>query len=155
GRVCRGAGAKPGNPRGISFPAADRRRRGRYVHGAGSDRRRPCRLAEPGFVRRHGHVLAGRPGAGRSGGNHCHGQLGGEAVAGRGAARCRRTTVNWDWFALAFAMIYPSCMSWIYFVALATENGKVNPLVPVVYGAGKVVQFAFPAIYTWFFNRED
>jgi membrane protease YdiL (CAAX protease family) len=63
--------------------------------------------------------------------------------------------VNWDWVALAFAMVYPSFMSWIYFVALATHNGKVNPLVPVVYGAGKLVQFTFPAIYTWFFNRED
>ncbi len=63
--------------------------------------------------------------------------------------------MNSDWFALAFAMIYPSFMSWIYFVALATENGKVNVLVPVVYGAGKLVQFTFPVIYTWFFNRED
>jgi membrane protease YdiL (CAAX protease family) len=63
--------------------------------------------------------------------------------------------VSRDWFALAFAMIYPSFMSWIYFVALATDSGRANPLVPVVYGAGKLVQFAFPAVYSWFFNRED
>ncbi|MCI0459236.1 MAG: CPBP family intramembrane metalloprotease [Gemmataceae bacterium] len=60
-----------------------------------------------------------------------------------------------DWFALAFAMVYPSFMSWVYFFALASDGGAANDLALVAYRAGKAVQFSFPLVYTWLFDREQ
>jgi membrane protease YdiL (CAAX protease family) len=62
--------------------------------------------------------------------------------------------VKRDWLALAFAMTFPSVMSWVYFVALAGEGGQPGPAVSAVYGAGKTLQFAFPLLYVWWFERE-
>jgi membrane protease YdiL (CAAX protease family) len=58
-----------------------------------------------------------------------------------------------DGYALAFAMLFPSLMAWLYFVALAGEGGA-GPGLMIVFGAGKVVQFAFPAVYVWWFERQ-
>ena len=47
GRVRGGAGTEPGDAGRVPLPARHRRRRGRHVHGAGGDRRRPLRPAQP------------------------------------------------------------------------------------------------------------
>ena len=54
------------------------------------------------------------------------------------------------WCALIFAMCFPGLMAWIYFVALAQGPG---PGAFPAYVAGKVVQFAFPLLWIWTFQR--
>ncbi len=48
------------------------------------------------------------------------------------------------WGAIAFAMAFPTALTLSYFVLLA---GQPRGLVQGVYAAGKVVQFAFPALW--------
>jgi membrane protease YdiL (CAAX protease family) len=62
--------------------------------------------------------------------------------------------VRRDAGALAFALLYPAIMAWLYFVALAGEGGRPNPALMAVFAAGKVVQFAFPAVYVWLYERQ-
>ncbi len=59
-----------------------------------------------------------------------------------------------DWAALAFAMVFPTLMSWAYFIGLAEDTGKANPVAQAVYAVGKVVQFGFPVLYCWLFARD-
>ncbi len=47
--------------------------------------------------------------------------------------------------AVAFAMVLPTLLSWVYFVGLA--GGHANLLQRLVYVLGKVVQFGFPAAF--------
>jgi uncharacterized protein len=61
--------------------------------------------------------------------------------------------VKRDAAALAFAMTFPTLMSWVYFVALAGEAGKPNPAVAAAFAAGKALQFSFPLLYVWWFDR--
>lgn len=49
------------------------------------------------------------------------------------------------WAAIAFGVAFPTALTFVYFVALA---GRPRWLVQSVYAAGKVIQFAFPAIWT-------
>jgi membrane protease YdiL (CAAX protease family) len=44
-------------------------------------------------------------------------------------------------------MIFPTIAAWIYFVAMATPGGQVNPWQQGAYVAGKVVQFGFPVLF--------
>jgi hypothetical protein len=55
--------------------------------------------------------------------------------------------VTRDALALTWAMVFPSVMTWIYFVAAAGEGTQANVGVMAAYGPGKVIQFAFPAVY--------
>lgn len=48
------------------------------------------------------------------------------------------------WAGIAFGVAFPSALTFAYFVALA---GQPSWLVQGVYATGKVVQFAFPAIW--------
>jgi membrane protease YdiL (CAAX protease family) len=64
--------------------------------------------------------------------------------------------VKRDGLALAFAMIFPSIMAWLYFVVLAggqppsqVSLPNVNRAVIFAYGLGKVIQFLFPAFFVW------
>jgi uncharacterized protein len=65
------------------------------------------------------------------------------------------------WFVLIFAMIFPGIMAWLYFVALAepaggpSDNTEASHAVVVVYSLAKVVQFGFPLIWLWYFDRES
>ncbi len=54
--------------------------------------------------------------------------------------------------ALAFAMLFPTAVAWLYFVALARGGGQVNPWQQFTYAAGKCVQFAFPVVFLWAFE---
>src|SRR5207248_7214422 len=154
----------------VPLLARDRRGRGRHVHGAGSHRRRSCRPAEHGNLSRHGHLFAGRPGAGQARRHSGHGGRGREKTPRAGAARRRRGAVanpamtadtkpsNDDFWALGFAMVFPTVMAWTYFVALArapeTPRGaEAKPAIRAAYGIGKVAQFSFPVIYLGLYRR--
>jgi membrane protease YdiL (CAAX protease family) len=54
--------------------------------------------------------------------------------------------------ALAFALAYPTLLTWVYFVLLA---GAPAANQRVAYGIGKAIQFAFPAAWAWLFSRES
>src|SRR5438128_2332972 len=60
------------------------------------------------------------------------------------------------WCALVFAMCFPGVMAWVYFVALAQplqeDAGLTSGALPV-YWASKVVQFGFPMLWVWSFER--
>jgi membrane protease YdiL (CAAX protease family) len=58
-----------------------------------------------------------------------------------------------DGAALAFAMLFPGVMAWLYFVQLAGAEARANPALQFAFGAGKVIQFTFPAVYVWWFER--
>jgi membrane protease YdiL (CAAX protease family) len=62
--------------------------------------------------------------------------------------------VKRDHLALAFGMIFPGLMAWLYFVILAVEGRRENPALMLAFGIGKLVQFTFPLIYVWCFERE-
>lgn len=51
-------------------------------------------------------------------------------------------------------MVFPSLMAWLYFVVLAVEGEGANPALLGAFGIGKFVQFAFPVVYVWWFERE-
>ncbi|MFO0926838.1 MAG: type II CAAX endopeptidase family protein [Gemmataceae bacterium] len=44
------------------------------------------------------------------------------------------------------ALVLPTAVAWVYFVALAT-GGEPNPRQQAVYAAGKVVQFGLPVVW--------
>jgi membrane protease YdiL (CAAX protease family) len=69
--------------------------------------------------------------------------------------------VKREWAALIFAMMFPTIMTWFYFVALSRPqtseprelvSAPGNFWVQSAYGAGKVVQFSFPLLYLAFMD---
>jgi membrane protease YdiL (CAAX protease family) len=56
------------------------------------------------------------------------------------------------WPAVLVAMLFPSLLTWVYFVALAGGHG-VSPAQQVAYGLGKVLQFAWPVLCVWYLER--
>jgi membrane protease YdiL (CAAX protease family) len=61
--------------------------------------------------------------------------------------------VKRDWAALAFAMAFPTLLTWFYFVQLRGEAGEPNPAARLAYAVGKVIQFGFPFVYCLRFER--
>jgi uncharacterized protein len=59
-----------------------------------------------------------------------------------------------DAVALAFAMLFPSLMAWLYFVVLARQVQERNLALLIAFGAGKCIQFGFPLLYILCFDRE-
>ena len=67
------------------------------------------------------------------------------------------------WPLLVMAMVYPTILSWAYFVALAQNQspealiapsaGAINPAVVWTYTAGKIFQFALPLWWAWRVKR--
>jgi uncharacterized protein len=62
--------------------------------------------------------------------------------------------VKREWSALAFAMIFPTIMAWLYFIFLGrpvspepVTDPSANVLVQAAYAMGKILQFSFPMIY--------
>jgi uncharacterized protein len=60
-----------------------------------------------------------------------------------------------DLIALAFASLFPLGMTLVYFVVLSKPGGEANPELTAAYGIGKAVQFLFPAVYVWWFERSQ
>jgi uncharacterized protein len=54
--------------------------------------------------------------------------------------------------ALVIAAVLPSFMAWLYFFVLAGRPGP-DPIRQGAYGAGKLIQFAFPLVFVWFWQR--
>jgi CAAX protease family protein len=52
--------------------------------------------------------------------------------------------------ALAFALVYPTLLTWVYFVYLAKAPAAEQQ---TAYGIGKAIQFGFPAAWAWLFSR--
>jgi membrane protease YdiL (CAAX protease family) len=60
-----------------------------------------------------------------------------------------------DCWALTFASIFPLVMTYTYFVVLNRPDAGANPLLITAFGIGKLVQFLFPVLYVWWFEREQ
>lgn len=62
-----------------------------------------------------------------------------------------RTTVSTPWqiAALAFALTFPTVMTWLYFVVLAG-----SPSMQTAYSLGKAVQFGFPLAWVFWIQRQ-
>jgi uncharacterized protein len=68
----------------------------------------------------------------------------------------KRPSAASHWSALIFAMCFPGLMAWVYFVALARptaeDDGRWLGAFPA-YLLGKVVQFGFPILWVWIYER--
>src|SRR5688572_24497142 len=53
--------------------------------------------------------------------------------------------------AISFALVYPTLLTWLYFIALKHESAAVQQ---VTYTLGKLVQFGFPLVWTRFYRPE-
>lgn len=61
-----------------------------------------------------------------------------------------------DWAALVFAMVFPTVMAWVYFVALgrpAGEGTEGNLALQGAYAGSKVLQFSFPVLWVGISER--
>ena len=57
--------------------------------------------------------------------------------------------------ALIFASFFPLGMAYIYFVVLDTRADELNPTLQLAFGIGKSIQFLFPILYVWWFERDQ
>ncbi len=53
-------------------------------------------------------------------------------------------------YAVAFAILFPTLLTYVYFVYLANHPTGIQQLV---YGAGKTLQFAFPLVWVYAYQR--
>ena len=56
-----------------------------------------------------------------------------------------------EWSALVFALVFPTVLTWVYFIALA---GSDPWLQKGACGIGKVIQFAFPLVFVLLVRKE-
>ena len=61
------------------------------------------------------------------------------------------SSVASEWGAIVFALIFPTVLTWVYFIALADSEPWMQK---GAYGIGKVIQFAFPLVFVLFARRE-
>jgi membrane protease YdiL (CAAX protease family) len=59
---------------------------------------------------------------------------------------------RYRWLALAFAMTYPTLLTWIYFTALKDSPGAWQQ---AAFGIGKFIQFGFPAFWVFVVERRS
>lgn len=55
-----------------------------------------------------------------------------------------RHTLQGEWSALLFALLFPTVLTWVYFIALADSPSGMQK---GAYGIGKLIQFAFPLVF--------
>jgi membrane protease YdiL (CAAX protease family) len=53
--------------------------------------------------------------------------------------------------ALVFALVFPTVLTWVYFIALADSDPSLQK---GAYGIGKVIQFAFPLVFVLLVRKE-
>jgi membrane protease YdiL (CAAX protease family) len=58
-----------------------------------------------------------------------------------------------DGLALTFASLFPLLMAWLYFVVLADADPGQNVWLFRLYAIGKLIQFPFPLVYVFLFER--
>jgi uncharacterized protein len=63
--------------------------------------------------------------------------------------------VKRDALALLFAMGMPSLLTWLEFTVLPGGHVEGSPVVLTTFAAGKVLQFAFPLLYVWWFEPAE
>jgi membrane protease YdiL (CAAX protease family) len=56
-----------------------------------------------------------------------------------------------EWSALVFALVFPTVLTWVYFIALAYSEPWMQK---GAYGIGKVIQFAFPLVFVLLVRKE-
>jgi membrane protease YdiL (CAAX protease family) len=56
------------------------------------------------------------------------------------------------WPAILFALVYPTLLTWVYFIALADEPAAVQQ---AAYTVGKLIQFGFPLVWAWRYGRRS
>ena len=56
-----------------------------------------------------------------------------------------------EWLAMLFALIFPSILTWAYFIALADSAPWLQK---GTYGIGKVIQFVFPLVFVLLVRKE-
>jgi len=56
-----------------------------------------------------------------------------------------------EWSALVFALVFPTVLTWVYFIALADSEPWMQK---GAYGIGKVIQFAFPLVFVLLVRKE-
>jgi uncharacterized protein len=56
-----------------------------------------------------------------------------------------------EWPALVFALVFPTVLTWVYFIALADNDPSLQK---GAYGIGKVIQFAFPLVFVLLLRKE-
>lgn len=61
------------------------------------------------------------------------------------------STTYADWGALLFALIFPSLMTWVYFIGLAESPGGLQLAAS---GIGKLIQFGFPVFWVVVMQRQ-
>jgi membrane protease YdiL (CAAX protease family) len=54
------------------------------------------------------------------------------------------------WPVISFALVYPTLLTWVYFIALAGESAAVQQ---TAYTVGKLIQFGLPIAWTWIYRR--
>jgi membrane protease YdiL (CAAX protease family) len=57
-----------------------------------------------------------------------------------------------SWRVVAIALVYPTLLTWLYFIALARAPTAVQQ---TAYTIGKVIQFGFPAVWTWRYRSSE
>ena len=57
-----------------------------------------------------------------------------------------------DCWLIGIAVLFPTLVTWIYFVALRNESDSIQK---VAYGIGKTIQFGFPIVWVWCCYRSD
>lgn len=63
-----------------------------------------------------------------------------------------RPSHSWvEWWSLAFALAFPTLVTWVYFVALADSSPALQKSA---YAIGKVIQFGLPIVWVLWIRRE-
>ena len=60
-----------------------------------------------------------------------------------------------DALALIFASFFPLALAYLYFVVLADPEDQASPAFRIAFGIGKSIQFLFPAVYVFCFERAE
>lgn len=60
-----------------------------------------------------------------------------------------------DGLALMFTSLFPLVMTFIYFVVLDNPEAETNRALLTAFGVGKAIQFLFPIVYVFWFEREQ
>jgi membrane protease YdiL (CAAX protease family) len=59
----------------------------------------------------------------------------------------------WWWLSMGFGLVFPTAISWVEYLAATPASPGLNLATQIAYGGGKVIQFAFPFVFLWRFER--
>lgn len=70
----------------------------------------------------------------------------------RGSYSCDAGAAWRDVPVLAFALLFPLAMAWVYFIALDDAEARTNQALVAAYGIAKFVMLLLPLAYVWWFE---